>query len=115
MGWIVSKSPMVDRPDAFMLASDDSRTLRQVLFDNEADSHAAGEAARTYLKRPRVSELMAAKEELEGKVARLEQDIRNQGKRIQDEFDRAEGLQRQLTALRHGLPAKKVGSKEKGP
>ena len=113
MGWTVDKR----ENGAFALErfAPEGGLGQRIVFESEADSHAAGEAVRTYLKRPRVSELMAAKEELEAKVARLEQDIRNQGKRIQDEFDRAEGLQRQLTALRYGLPAKKVGSKEKGP
>ena len=68
MGWEVTKGP------------DGSFTLRdgaaqQVRFANEADSHAAGEAVRLFLGRPRVSEVIAAKEAAEREALVLRADV----------------------------------------
>ncbi len=58
MGWEVVKDG-----DGFVMR--DPATKRGVRFDNEADSHAAGEAVRLHLGRPRVSEILTAKESAE--------------------------------------------------
>lgn len=70
MGWSVKG---VGGEQAFDLINDDGRSVR---FTSEADSHAAGEAVRGFLGRPRVSEVIAQKQaaELERDTMRAERD-----------------------------------------
>lgn len=67
MGWRVDT---VGGGTAFMLSHDGDR-VASVVFQNEADCHAAGEAVRGFLKRPRVSEILAAKAEVERELVAL--------------------------------------------
>lgn len=53
----------IKQPDgSFVLCDGSARSLR---FENESDSHAAGEAVRLFLGRPRLSEIQAAREKAE--------------------------------------------------
>lgn len=65
MGWECLKDG-----DGFFL-NEQGLKGRNIRFANEADSHAAGEAVRLYLGRPRVSEIIAQKEKVEAELRDL--------------------------------------------
>lgn len=86
MGWEV-----VRFGEGFMLRDDKARSIS---FEGEADSHAAGEAVRLYLKRPRLSEIQAAREQAEREALALRNEVADLRRVVSSTSQKAEDIER---------------------
>lgn len=72
MGWACEAAPGGFRLRSTPVFSDPpGQPLREITFRDEADSHEAGEAVREFLGKPRVRDLVAAKERAEAEALQL--------------------------------------------